>query len=224
MRKKRLIAATALMMSLCMSLTSFAEVGWQKGTGDNAKKWWYATNDAGTTWYAAKKTYQPDWEEIDGAWYAFNVNGWMYDNTITQDGYRVDKGGAWIPHTSETSAVEQDGNIFFDCGEFTVTLPGSWAGSYVADFMGDEFSAMFTPVERTRQLLFSVKRFKSESDYITEREDTEIAMDLGKHGDYFYMIEQAKLGANNYYNDEEKGKINSMIGDYRWIAANITFK
>ena len=88
--KRLFTLLVAVVMTMAMSLTAFA-AGWQK----NDTGWWYATNDAGTTWYAN------EWQWIDGngdgiaECYDFDANGYMYANTTTPDGYTVNADGAW---------------------------------------------------------------------------------------------------------------------------------
>ena len=91
----------AVVMTMAMTLTAFA-AGWQK----NDVGWWYATNDAGTTWYAN------EWQWIDGngdgiaECYDFDANGYMYANTTTPDGYTVNADGAWTENgVVQTKAV-----------------------------------------------------------------------------------------------------------------------
>lgn len=89
MRKKILFAG--VIATLMMAQTAFAGVGWQK----NSTGWWYATNDAGTTWHTN------GWQWLDGnkdgiaECYDFDQNGYMYQGTTTPDGYTVNENGAW---------------------------------------------------------------------------------------------------------------------------------
>ena len=88
--KKAAVAAMVVAMLMCNAMPAMA-AGWQK----NNVGWWYATNDAGTTWYAN------EWQWIDGngdgiaECYCFDGNGYMYENTTTPDGYTVNADGAW---------------------------------------------------------------------------------------------------------------------------------
>lgn len=86
--KALLVGAT---MALLMTSTVFAAGGWKK----DHVGWWYATNDAGTTWHAN------GWQWIDGNYdgkaecYYFDPSGYMAENCVTPDGYTVDANGAW---------------------------------------------------------------------------------------------------------------------------------
>ncbi|WP_097006491.1 hypothetical protein [Lacrimispora amygdalina] len=61
--------------------------------------WWYSTDAANSAWYAGNPV---TWQWIDGnkdgvfECYAFGIDGWMFANTITPDGYTVNVDGAWI--------------------------------------------------------------------------------------------------------------------------------
>lgn len=109
MKKKLAIAAlaAATMMTLCMSL--FADsTGWRQ----NSTGWWYATNDAGTTWHAN------GWQWLDGnkdgiaECYYFNSDGYCLANTTTPDGYTVNADGAWtvngVVQTQQVNTVNSD--------------------------------------------------------------------------------------------------------------------
>lgn len=93
MKKKILVAALAAATMMTLSMSLYADsTGWRK----NATGWWYATNDAGTTWHANS------WQWLDGnkdgiaECYYFDGNGYCLMNTTTPDGYQVDANGAWI--------------------------------------------------------------------------------------------------------------------------------
>ena len=78
-------------MSFVFLLSGTAQADWVKGESKNA--WWY---DLGNGDY-----YKNSWQWIDGnqdgiaECYCFDENGWMYENTITPDGYTVNENGAW---------------------------------------------------------------------------------------------------------------------------------
>ena len=85
----KVFMTTSLFIALSANLT-FAS-GWTKGISKNA--WWY---DFGNGDY-----FKSSWQWIDGnqdgiaECYCFDENGWMYENTITPDGYTVNENGAW---------------------------------------------------------------------------------------------------------------------------------
>ena len=85
----KVFMTTSLFIALSTNLT-FAS-GWTKGISKNA--WWY---DFGNGDY-----FKSSWQWIDGnqdgiaECYCFDENGWMYENTITPDGYTVNENGAW---------------------------------------------------------------------------------------------------------------------------------
>ena len=116
-----------LPVSLC-TLTSFvfllsgtAKADWVKGESKNA--WWF---DFGNGDY-----FKSSWQWIDGnqdgiaECYCFDENGWMYENTITPDGYTVNGNGAWtvsnivqtkpsdlIPKNNTNNSVNTVSNTF----------------------------------------------------------------------------------------------------------------
>ena len=77
--------------SFVFLLSGTAKADWVKGEGKNA--WWF---DFGNGDY-----FKSSWQWIDGnhdgiaECYCFDENGWMYENTITPDGYTVNENGAW---------------------------------------------------------------------------------------------------------------------------------
>ena len=85
----KVFMTTSLFIALSANLT-FAS-GWTKGISKNA--WWY---DFGNGDY-----FKSSWQWIDGnqdgiaECYCFDENGWMYENTVTPDGYTVNENGAW---------------------------------------------------------------------------------------------------------------------------------
>jgi len=85
----KVFMTTSLFIALSVNFT-FAS-GWTKGISKNA--WWY---DFGNGDY-----FKSSWQWIDGnqdgiaECYCFDENGWMYENTITPDGYTVNENGAW---------------------------------------------------------------------------------------------------------------------------------
>ena len=78
-------------MSFVFLLSGTAQADWVKGKSKNA--WWF---DFGNGDY-----FKSSWQWIDGnqdgiaECYCFDENGWMYENTITPDGYTVNENGAW---------------------------------------------------------------------------------------------------------------------------------
>jgi hypothetical protein len=80
-----------LSISLLSDLPAFA-LGFTRGVSRDA--WWY---DLGNGNYL-KSTWQWLDSNRDGIseCYCFDQSGWMYENTITPDGYRVNDSGAWV--------------------------------------------------------------------------------------------------------------------------------
>ena len=80
-----------ILTSFLFLFSGTAKADWVKGEGKNA--WWF---DFGNGDY-----FKSSWQWIDGnqdgiaECYCFDENGWMYENTITPDGYSVNENGAW---------------------------------------------------------------------------------------------------------------------------------
>ena len=78
-------------MSFVFLLSGTAQADWVKGESKNA--WGF---DFGNGDY-----FKSSWQWIDSnqdgiaECYCFDENGWMYENTITPDGYTVNENGAW---------------------------------------------------------------------------------------------------------------------------------
>ena len=108
-------------MSFVFLLSGTAQADWVKGEGKNA--WWF---DFGNGDY-----FKSSWQWIDGnqdgiaECYCFDENGWMYENTITPDGYTVNGNGAWtvsnivqtkpsdlIPKNNTNNSVNTVSNTF----------------------------------------------------------------------------------------------------------------
>ncbi len=95
MKRKRWIflCLVSALMSLCFGMTALA-AGWKTGTGSNQNRWWYDYED-GT--YA-----KSGWQWLDGnqdgtaECYYFDSEGWMAADTVTPDGYQVNRDGAWV--------------------------------------------------------------------------------------------------------------------------------
>ena len=91
--RKKLIALSAAVLSMAMSVPIFADnpVGWRQ-TGNT---WQYVKDASGSL-------YSNGWQWLDGnkdgisECYYFDANGNMLSNTTTPDGWQVNEGGAWI--------------------------------------------------------------------------------------------------------------------------------
>lgn len=89
MRKKIALLGLVAALAIGGTMTSFAG-SWQLDTTG----WWYQNDD---------RTYPANcWQWIDGnndgiaECYCFNRAGYMFWNTMTPDGYKVNPSGAWI--------------------------------------------------------------------------------------------------------------------------------
>ena len=107
MNRKRSARAVSMAMLLSLIPMESFGAGWMKSpTPPTAKEissgWWYATNENNTTWYSAPEGQKTAWFWLDGnqdgiaECYCFNDSGWMYADTVTPDGYTVNKDGAWV--------------------------------------------------------------------------------------------------------------------------------
>ena len=86
-QKSKLIALSAVVMSMSMSMSIFADnpVGWKQTNGT----WQYVKDASGSV-------YSNGWQWIDGKCYYFDANGNMLSNTSTPDGYYVNGDGQWV--------------------------------------------------------------------------------------------------------------------------------
>lgn len=78
----------AIAFSLAAVLSAFAGEWEQDTTG------WRYQEDNGS-WAA------DTWRQINGAWYYFGTNTYMYANWTTPDGYQVDGSGAWVQNENK---------------------------------------------------------------------------------------------------------------------------
>jgi|GEM_PF-6259704 len=104
MKKGILLFFISIALTLSMFGTAFA-AGWRQASD---RRWWYAADDSGSAWYAGTQN-KPLWVMIDGVYYAFDASGWLYQNTITPDGYYVDSTGAWNGN-AKAESEEASGN------------------------------------------------------------------------------------------------------------------
>lgn len=154
MKKKFLVAALAAATMMTLSMSLYADsTGWRK----NATGWWYATNDAGTTWHASS------WQWLDGnkdgiaECYYFDGNGYCLMNTTTPDGYQVDANGAWIVNgvvqTKQVGATSDSSSNGSGSGASTTeTGTGTAFADYNWKYTPDE-------VEKTRHAGTTVSKY-----------------------------------------------------------------
>ena len=84
---------------------------WLHGVGDNASKWWYRDG----SWYPKSQ-----WLKVDGYWYYFDEEGWMYDWRVAKiDGQYYGFGGTGrLGNITEFTLAEKiSGSITFDFSE-----------------------------------------------------------------------------------------------------------
>ena len=123
MNKKNWIMKVFMTASLFIALSAnltFAS-GWTKGISKNA--WWF---DFGNGDY-----FKSSWQWIDGnqdgiaECYYFDENGWMFENTITPDGYTVNENGAWtvsnIVQTKTSDLIPKNNTNNMNNGNNTVS-------------------------------------------------------------------------------------------------------
>ena len=119
MRKKILTLVAAAAMTMAMSVTAFA-AGWmQNDTG-----WWW---DNGNGTWASNNWYWLDGNN-DGIQecYYFGMDGYMYADTTTPDGYTVNADGAWtingVVQTKQVTAPVAVDNTYNAQGVSNVAL------------------------------------------------------------------------------------------------------
>ena len=131
-RERKAFGLFCILTSFLFLFSGTAKADWVKGEGKNA--WWF---DFGNGDY-----FKSSWQWIDGnqdgiaECYCFDENGWMYENTITPDGYTVNENGAWtvsnivqtkisdlIPKNNTNNSVNTTSNNFTEAknNNFTET-------------------------------------------------------------------------------------------------------
>ena len=120
-RERKTFGLFCILTSFLFLFSGTAKADWVKGEGKNA--WWF---DFGNGDY-----FKSSWQWIDGnqdgiaECYCFDENGWMYENTITPDGYTINENGAWtvsnivqtktsdlIPKNNTNNSVNTTSNNF----------------------------------------------------------------------------------------------------------------
>ena len=91
----RRILPVAALLTMTLNFHIHGAV-WKSGTDGSQNKWWYDYED-GTC--ARNGWYWLDGDQ-DGSWecYCFDEEGWLIMDTVTPDGYTVNKDGAWTVH------------------------------------------------------------------------------------------------------------------------------
>lgn len=91
------LVTMVFVLTALMASTAFA-AGWTTGQGENSSRWWY---DLGNGQYYGIQGQTVEWQWLDGnvdgiaECYAFDSEGWMYEDGQTPDGYSVNGDGAW---------------------------------------------------------------------------------------------------------------------------------
>ena len=90
-RERKTFGLFCILTSFLFLFSGTVKADWVKGEGKNA--WWFNFGNG--------DYFKSSWQWIDGnqdgiaECYCFDENGWMYENTITPDGYTVNENGAW---------------------------------------------------------------------------------------------------------------------------------
>ena len=120
-RGRKTFGLFCILTSFLFLFSGTAKADWVKGEGKNA--WWF---DFGNGDY-----FKSSWQWIDGnqdgisECYCFDENGWMYENTITPDGYTVNENGAWtvsnIVQTKTSDLIPKNNTNNMNNGNNTVS-------------------------------------------------------------------------------------------------------
>ena len=120
-RGRKIFGLFCILTSFLFLFSGTAKADWVKGEGKNA--WWF---DFGNGDY-----FKSSWQWIDGnqdgiaECYCFDENGWMYENTITPDGYTVNENGAWtinnIVQTKTSDLIPKNNTNNINNGNNTVS-------------------------------------------------------------------------------------------------------
>lgn len=121
MKKNLIKILTVAAVAAFISVSPAMAGQWRTGAGANASRWWYVNDDGS---YAAN-----GWHQINNVWYYFDNSGWLLANTVTPDGYIVDRNGAWV-QTAASAKNKQN----------TVTLCTSYYRSAAKAASDDDFN------------------------------------------------------------------------------------
>lgn len=176
MNKKNWIMKVFMTTSLFIVLSAnlvFAS-GWTKGISKNA--WWF---DFGNGDY-----FKSSWQWIDGnqdgiaECYCFDENGWMYENTITPDGYTVNENGAWtinnIVQTKTSDLIPKNNTNNMNNGNNTASNSFTETKKHDENQSNEDFSERQD--EYREDLLRRVNKYREknglnsleENDYLNE--------------------------------------------------------
>ena len=120
-RGRKTFGLFCILTSFLFLFSGTAKADWVKGESKNA--WWF---DFGNGDY-----FKSSWQWIDGnqdgiaECYYFDENGWMFENTITPDGYTVNENGAWtvsnIVQTKTSDLIPKNNTNNMNNGNNTVS-------------------------------------------------------------------------------------------------------
>lgn len=115
-------------------------------------------------WYEDEYGNYPtsQWKYIDGYWYYFNNYGFMLEDTVTPDGYTVDKEGRWIKipkwkrnstgwwydygdYTYPSSKWEKINGKYYYFDDRGYMLSSRWVGNYYVGSDGAMYEDRRTP-------------------------------------------------------------------------------
>ena len=147
-RGRKTFGLFCILTSFLFLFSGTAKADWVKGEGKNA--WWF---DFGNGDY-----FKSSWQWIDGnqdgiaECYCFDENGWMYENTITPDGYTVNENGAWtvnnIVQTKTSDLIPKNNTNNINNGNNTISnnfteTRNNEGNKNIEDFSGkqDEYRA-----------------------------------------------------------------------------------
>lgn len=198
-------------LTVSMSMTVFAGE-WKQ---DN-KKWWYQNEDGS---YPKQK-----WQEVDGKQYYFDENGFMVNNTITPDGFRVGEDGTFsnniyfpsfngigqvnsapVVWTRSTLIKIKDMTVFAynrdGSNERVVQKLTTMSNGYIYKGMtliGDWIYIQGTPVEDPQATLIRIKADGSNLQVLLRQEYRDI--NFNNNGIYFdYIKSYATVGEDNSF-------------------------
>ena len=120
-RERKNFGLFCILTSFLFLFSGTVKADWVKGESKNA--WWF---DFGNGDY-----FKSSWQWIDGnqdgiaECYYFDENGWMFENTITPDGYTVNENGAWtvsnIVQTKTSDLIPKNNTNNMNNGNNTVS-------------------------------------------------------------------------------------------------------
>lgn len=180
----RLGLTFCLVSAISISSAIPALADWQQ----NETGWWYEEENGNYI--------KTDWKLINGKWYYFGEDGYLYTNKVTPDGYKVDKNGEITEKLTEreteiTTAVEipeTETTVPETTPKSTEYVPvGGWSNEEEANNIGTEIQEAKGWNQNPVRILSNYASYGDESPVI----------ELSKTGDGYEFKIKTKLAGTS---------------------------